>query len=235
MSEMPRKIGLPDGMLERQREVLVAHVAEAPRRRVRRRATVAAAAVVVLAALVAAPAVGLASRIGELFEGTPAPPQIEEVFVMTDDVRNRFREARAQDPYSRIVVEEARGVASVQATGALVRLWVALTEDGRQCSVIEVELAPGGRVFGPGTGCDPLNADGSSLAVWWAAAPHGIVHVRVHADEAVRVDVHTEDGSVKRLPVVAGHALGAIDVGARMSLVVARDADGDEVARFPSP
>jgi hypothetical protein len=233
MSEIPNEITVPARMLERQREILVAHVAGAGRRQARRRVTVAAAAVVVLAALVAAPALGLGSRLAELFEGTPAPPPVQELFTASDEMQQRFIEAGLQDRYSRVVVEEARGVSSIETPDGPVRLWTAPTEDGRQCSLIELDVAPSGRVLGHAR-CDSLGAEGMSPSWLWAEVRSSVrvAHVRVYDEEIVRVDLHLVDGGVVQLPVVAGHAFGVVDRSARLDDFVGRNADGDEVARI---
>lgn len=233
MTEIPGDLPVPAEMLERQRSLLEAYAGGARRRQSRRRTAVAAVAVAVLAALVATPALGLGSRLVELFEGTPATPSVQEVFSSYDEVRKRF-EAERRDPYSRVVVEDVRGVISLSTPDGTVRLWAAPTEDGRECWLFEHQPVPSASVYAR-MDCDPLDADGASLGVFWAPVrPVPIVHVRVHDDDVVQVDVHEEDGSVRRLEVVAGHALGAIEEGAVLLRAIGRDAGGDEVARFPS-
>ena len=234
MTEIPSTLPVPARMLERQRDVLVTHVAGARRRRAQRRVAVAAVVVVLLAALVAGPALGLGSRLAELFEGTPAPPPVQESFTGTDAMLKRFIAAGFHDRYSRIVAEEAHGLVSLETPDGPIHLWVAPTEDGRQCSFVQMDTSASGRPLG-GSTCDGLETRGMTLSSpWWRDSRPSVrvVHVRVYDEDIVRVDVHVTDGGVVQLPVVAGHAFGALDPSAHLDHVVGFDADGDEVDRL---
>jgi hypothetical protein len=238
MTEIPSELPVPALMLERQREVLVAHVAGAERRRMRRRVALVVAVGVLLAALVAAPALGLTGKLGELFEGPPAPPEVQKYFADFERSDKRFSELAAKAGVewrgrdSRILPGEARGVIAIETVDGPIRLWAAPTEDGGQCWILQFDEPAGlsSSCDGPG---DPAALRPAGL--WAASRPSvRIVHVRVYDADIVNVDAHTEDGEVVRLPVVAGHALGTYEPGMGFPELVGRDADGDEVARFSS-
>jgi hypothetical protein len=234
MSEIPRELPVSSEMLGRQRAVLMSYVESGARRPVRRRAIIVTAAVVLLGTLVAAPALGLGGKFVDLFQGSPAPPPVQEAFATGDVLRQRLIEAVAQDRFSPVVAERTHHVTTVETEDGPVHLWAAPTEDGRQCWFIQFGASTTGRPFGSAS-CDGLDADGVSLRAGAEAVAYRpsvrIVYARVYDDEIVRVDVHDVEGGVVQLTVVAGHALGTLERSSRVGDFVGLNAAGDEVAR----
>jgi hypothetical protein len=206
----------------------------------RRIALVAVAAAVTAVAV--SPAFGLGGRLISLIHGSPAPPEVRAYFAADNAMREQLFEHAAaagdqlHDRYSRVIPDEARGVAAIQSQDGPVYLWAAPTEDGRQCWLIqEGEEKATGRPYGYSV-CDGLTRSGALVPdmVWTAERPSiYVVHVRVYDDSVTSVDVQFEDAPDLILPVASGHALGTMPKGEepRFDAVVGRDADGDVVAR----
>ncbi len=77
MTEIPGEFPLPEEAFQRQRSLLGAHVEgeRRPSRRTRRR-VVAVAAVILVGGLLVTPAFGIGSRLLDLVQGAPRPPEI---------------------------------------------------------------------------------------------------------------------------------------------------------------
>jgi hypothetical protein len=210
-------------------------------RRPWRRAAVLAAAAAA-AALLVSPAFGIGGRLLALVDGSPAPPEVKTYFADNDKLREQLFEHAAaagdqlHDRFSRVIPDEARGVAAIQSQDGPVYLWAAPTEDGRQCWLIqEGEEKATGRPYGYGA-CDGLSHTAPLVpdAVWTAERPSiYVVHVRVYDDSVTSVDVQFEDAPDLVLPVASGHALGTMPKGEepRFDALLGRDADGNVVAR----
>jgi hypothetical protein len=220
---------------------------------VRRRATrsgrrVALAAAAVLAVgLLVAPGVGVGGRMLDLIQGEPAPPAVQESFARSNEAREQFLEdqPKAREElarrFPRVIPGEARGVVALETADGPLYLWVAPTEDGRQCWLIQTgEESATGRVGGFGT-CEsaddhtgPIVPEGPA---WTDVLPNiKFFHVRVYDEEITRVDVELDGAAPMSLRVVDGHVLATVPLETRsIDGVVARDADGDEVARWVRP
>ena len=214
-----------------------------PRRRAALIAVVAAAA-----ALVVTPAFGIGGRVLDLIQGEPAPPAVQTSFATSDAGRRQlfaFAAAAGQelhDRFSPVVSGEARGVAAVETPDGPIYLWVAPTEDGRQCWLIQAGEDPAtGRPYGGGS-CDGIDRTGAGAIRpegpgWTDQRPNvRIMHVRIYDDAITRVDVEFEGADDLSLPVVSGHALGTIpDAPAHLQSVVGRDVDGEVIERWTLP
>lgn len=241
MIKIPDEFELPTDAFERQRSLLGAHVATAERSPPRRRAVLmAVAAAALLGVLLVTPAFGLGGRVLDLIQGPAAPPEVKTSFAANDTLRERlFAHAEAagealHDRFSHVVAGEARGVAAIESADGPIYLWVAPTEDGRQCWLIQTGAEPAtGRPYGGGS-CDGTG-DPSSIrpeVSWTAERPSvEIVHARVYDDAITRVDVEVERAPGVSLEVVAGHAIGTVPKEARIVAFVGRNAAGDEVTR----
>jgi hypothetical protein len=216
-------------------------------RRPRRRAVlvvVAAAA----AALLVTPAFGIGGRVLDLIQGEPAPPEVQASFAAGNESRERLFEFAAaagqemRDRFPPVVPGEARGVAAVETPDGPIYLWVAPTEDGRQCWLIQAGEDPAThRPYGFGA-CDgtedtaAIRPDGPG---WTDERPSvRIMHVRIYDDAITRVDLEFEGAAEMSLPVVGGHALGTIpEEGGPVSLqsVLGRNADGEVIERWTAP
>jgi hypothetical protein len=219
----------------------------AVRRRARRplRRGVLIAAVAAAATLLVAPAFGIGGRVLDLIKGDPAPPAVQTSFAESDAGRRHlfaFAAAAGQelhDRFSPTVPEEARGVAAIQTADGPIYLWVAPTEDGRQCWLIQTGTAAG-RPSGVGS-CDGIDRSGSirpNGPGWTIQRPSVLTfHVRVYNDAITRVQLELEGAAELSLPVVSGHALGTIPKqdSARLQSVVGLNADGDVIERWTTP
>ena len=215
----------------------LAVVRRAGRPRRRRIVLVAAAASIVVLAAVP---FGVAGRLVNLIQGTPAPQEIQTYFAASNELRERlFAEAPAatqtmRERYSPVLAGEARGVAAIESPDGPIYLWVAPTENGGQCWLIQTGGDPStGRPYGEG-GCD----DGQSTAGlatgagWTAERPSVLIlHARVYDASITEVDAELADGGQVSLPVASGHALGTVAKDEHVEAYVGRNADGDEVER----
>lgn len=119
-------------------------------------------------------------------------------------------------------------------------LWIGhATEDGRQCWMVQAGGDPAtGRPYGGGS-CDetdqsgPIRPDGP---MWTIERPNiEIMHVRIYDDAITRVQIELKDAAGVSLPVVSGHALGALPKGAHLRAIVGQNGDGEVVARWVAP
>ncbi len=209
------------------------------RRRARRslRRVALVAAVAVAAALLVAPAFGVGGRFLDLIRGSPAPPEIQTYFATSNTVRKRmFDDAQAagvelHQRFSPVIASETRGVAAIDTPDGPIFLWVAPTEDGGQCWLVQPHSGacePPGRTA-------PLQPEGPG---WTIQRPSVLIfHVRVHDDAITRVQLNLEGADALTLPVVSGHALGTIpkQEHVRLQSVAGFHADGDVVARWTAP
>jgi hypothetical protein len=213
-------------------------------RRPRRRAALVAV-VAATAALLVAPAFGIGGRVLDLIQGKPAPPEVQTSFAAGNTAREqRFAFAAAagremHDRFSPVVPGEARGVASIESADGPIYLWVAPTEDGRQCWLVQTGGDPvTGRPYGSGS-CDGTDRTGAIRPEgpsWTIERPSiKIMHVRIYDDAITRVQVKLEGAAEISLPVVSGHALGTVPKEARLQALVGRNAEGGVVAQWTPP
>jgi hypothetical protein len=210
-------------------------------RRMRRQRAAVVGAVTLATAVLAAPAFSIGERLADLIQGSPAPLEVQAYFVANDELRREMLARRADagqelhDQFSPVIADEARGVFAIDAQQGPTYLWAAPTEDGRQCWLIQTGTRPAtGRPFGTSS-CDGTEESPafSPGIIAWADLPNVvIVHVRVHDEAIARVDVEIDGRPAVALPVAAGHALGSVAKGERVSAFVGRNTEGDEVARF---
>jgi hypothetical protein len=241
MIDIPEEFPFPPAALDRQRSLLRAHVEAARQPQAKRRGAFAlGAATALLGVLLAVPPFGLGVRLFDLFARPPAPPEVKTYFAASDALREALiahaqaAGHRLHDRFSRVLADEARGVAAIESAEGPIYLWAAPTEDGRQCWLIQAgaEVATG-RPYGFGS-CDELEPAGAMRPdlLWTDERPSvRIVHVRVFDQSIERVDVELDGSARTSLPVVAGHALGTVAREARVLALVGRNADGDEVTR----
>ena len=220
----------------------VRRLARRPRRRVALVALAAAAA-----ALLVAPAFGLGGRVLDLIRGDPAPTEVQTSFAAGNESRERLFEFAAaaghelHDRFSPVIAGEARGVAAVETPDGPIYLWVAPTEDGRQCWLIQAGEDPAtGRPYGGGS-CDGIDRTGAIQPEgpgWTIERPSVLIlHVRVYDEAVTRVQLEFEGRAGISLPVVSGHALGTVPKQESVHLlsVVGRNADGEVVERWTAP
>ena len=219
------------------------------RRRARRpwRRAALVALVAAAVALLVAPAFGVGGRVLDLIQGKPAPPPVQTSFAAGNAARQqRFAFAAAaglalHDRFSPVIPSETRGVAEIDTADGPISLWVAPTEDGRQCWLEQTGEDPAtGRPYGFGS-CDgidytrPILPNGPG---WTIERPSVLIfHVRVYDEAITRVQLELDGADELSLPVVSGHALGTIPKQDHVVLqsVIGRNADGDVVARWTRP
>jgi hypothetical protein len=219
------------------------------RRRARRpwRRAVLVAVVAATVALLVAPAFGVGGRVLDLIQGKPAPPPVQTSFAGGNAARQqRFAFAAAaglalHDRFSPVVPGETRGVAEVETADGPIYLWVAPTEDGRHCWLVQTGRDPAtGRPYGGGS-CDGIDYSGAILPdgpAWTIERPNVLIfHVRVYDESITRIQLELEGTNELSLPVVSGHALGTIpkQEHVRLLSVVGRNDEGAVVARWTAP
>lgn len=236
MNEIPDEFPLPKEAFERQR-ALVSTVAAAQRRPSRRRGPLAAiaASAAVLGVLLVTPAFGIGGKLVDLIQDKPAPSEVKSYFASNNKQRVKmfaFAEkagASLHDQFSPVMADEARGVFALESPDGPIFLWVAPTEDGRQCWLLQAMATPGG------TGsCDATDEQRPMRpeTLWTEDRPSvKIVHARIYDDAITQVDVVLDSAPEVSIAVVAGHALGTVSQDARIVALAGRNADGDEVAR----
>jgi hypothetical protein len=238
-------VPLSEGTRPDWRDVLERADLDTPRRRVPR--VLAAAAVLLVGILCAVPAIALRGHIFRLFRDAPrAPDRIERSFATFErGVPPRLRYGvRATE--ARKVLETAVG------EGATAIVWVAPRTRGGFCTLTEIDLADGER-DGAGGECTPLL---NELSV--ETSLHGRVSTTgeilsgpvlidgwIGLSKASSLEVEFEDGATAFLPLVwvsepvdTGFFAYAVpplhwQLGHLPTRLVARDADGDEIAHKP--
>ena len=192
-------------------------------RRPRKPAAVAAA----LAAAIAVPALAIAGAATGLipgFRGEPAPPAVQESFA-------RF--SASDLPHAAVDrgvrASEAKGVLEVRSAIGTVRIWVAPTESGERCRLLQVGDAK--LAFSCGS---PV-----LVAPFWAGVDdldNGIVVVDGRAGPAVSsVSIRLEDGTKQRLALVDGYFAGlATSANRPVSITVDRGELGTSTFSVPA-
>jgi hypothetical protein len=199
-------------------------------RLLRRRTRLVLALAAVTGILVAAPAFALATGVIDFSKAEPAP---EETKLLFGELNTGAPAGMAPG----VDAKETRAVLRRELFGRTHTLWVAPTKDGGYCTFL---LGPQG---GGGGGCDrarelELSPGGIQPQGGGSIAVVGSV---LHPD-ATHVDVLHKDGSTTRLdlvwvspPIDAGFFVAEIPYKRNAVGFIARDADGNEVARKMAP
>jgi hypothetical protein len=199
------------------------------RRRRLKAASIAALLVVVIAS--AAPAFGLGGRVIDFLDREPAPEPERLLFA---ELNTGAPPGMAPD----VIADEARGALTRQLSdGRRYTLWVAPTRNGGFCMSY--------RAVGPG-------CSSRSLSLSWGMSRGGpntpiIISGSVTVDRATHVVLEYDDGTTTETELVwVGEPIDAgfffleipeerITAGHQLRAFVARDADGDELARETVP
>lgn len=219
------------------RDALVAAVTAKPRGLTRPRILLACAIAVAVGAT-AASASGLGERLFDFVAGETAPPPVQrQLDLMTR--RTAVVAWLEQDPRSRAIASQARGVLAIQTSVGPVYLWVAPTRGGGFCHLIDIEAntqpdgSPGG-----GGGCVPL-APSSDEPFVSGPAQSGtltrrgrvrLLEGRVGANVA-SVELRFAAGGTETLRPVDGFFLRELTRKENLVAVIARDENGTELAR----
>jgi hypothetical protein len=207
-------------------------------RRTRRHYALAGAALVAL--LLVPTAVALRGQIADLFQGTPAPPEVSTTFANF----NRSADATIREGFAQQAphadVSKAHGVIEIPTADGPQDLWAPPNDQGGLCWFIDFandRFGPNGH---PGFGtCDTSTRPPSNIEfegpAWTLAHPSlYTVDGRVYVDSAT-VQLTLADGSTSTVPVVEGLFLGSLDKGAKVTQVTAYDKSGIKVAQRTLP
>ncbi len=165
-----------------------------------------------------------ATRLIPGFRGEPAPPAVQESFA-------RF--SASDLPHAAVDrgvrASEAKGVLEVRSALGTVRIWVAPTESGERCRLLQV----GDAKLAFSCGSPVLEAP------FWAGVAdldNGIVVVDGRAGPAVAsVSVRLEDGTKQRLALVDGYFAGlATSANRPVSIIVDRGELGTSTFSIPA-
>lgn len=202
-------------------------------RRSRRRYT---AVVAVVGALVLVPAAWAAVNA---FEGTPAPPVIQQNFVQWNAAADMWNlvllnpRTGAVTPYPGADASQAHGVLQLQTADGPLDLWAAPELDGiGSCWFVGWESDLHADPAIGNSSC--TSADGPAINPQTyndASHPYTVLVGSVTGAETT-LDVTLTDGSTTTLPVVEHLFLGALPPGSEPASIVGRDAAGNVVASW---
>jgi hypothetical protein len=192
--------------------------------------------VLVVAALVLIPTgVAFGGKLADLFEGTPAPPDVSTAFAESNRMADKVVEQGFASQWPHADVSKAHGVIEIQTPDGPEDLWAAPDDLGGQCSFIDFANDPPGKNGMAGFGDCPRSEPQPSEKI-----NYGDVWTYVHPDlmtiygsvyvDATTVRLTFDDGSTVSLPVVEHFFLGSAAKGTKVDSVTALDAAGNQVA-----
>ena len=191
---------------------------------------------VAVAALVLVPTgVAFGGKLADLFEGTPAPPDIVTNFADFNQMPDPATQQGFAWKWPRADVSKAHGVIEIQTPDGPEDMWAAPNDQGGQCYFVDFANDPPGQHgrYGFG-GCDTTTSMSDSKIgfgdIWTYEHPDLLtVNGSVYVD-ASTVQLAFEDGSTMTLPVVEHLFLGSTAKGMKVEKVTAFDAAGNQVA-----
>jgi hypothetical protein len=191
---------------------------------------------VAVAALVLIPAgVAFGGELADLFQGTPAPPDISTAFAESNRIADQVVQQGFAAQWPHADVSKAHGVIEIQTPDGPEDLWAAPDDLGGQCSFIDFADDPPGKDGIAGFGDCPRSAPqaGETIDfgdVWTYAHPDLMTLYGTVYGDATTVRLAFDDGSTATLPVVEHFFLGSAAKGAKVDSVAAFDAAGNQVA-----
>jgi hypothetical protein len=191
---------------------------------------------VAAAALVLVPtAVAFGGKLTDLFEGTPAPPDVSTTFAESNRMADMFVKRGFAAHLPHVDVSKAHGVIEVQTPDGPEDMWAAPDDQGGQCTFIDFANDPPGKDGISGFGDCPRSAPQPNESIEF-----GDVWTYVHPDlttiygsvygDATTIRLTFDDGSTATLPVVEHFFLGSTAKGVKVDTVAALDAAGNQVA-----
>jgi hypothetical protein len=119
-----------------------------------RRRLIVVAFTALLAALLVTPALGIGSRVLDLVQGTPAPPEVQTFFASSDAFMDVARDSDEVGKvlhdrlvHVPVVASEARLVFAIDTPDGPILFWVAPTKDGRHCELSQFgDVLPNGQL-----------------------------------------------------------------------------------------
>ena len=191
---------------------------------------------VAVAALVLVPTgVAFGGKLADLFEGTPAPPDVSTAFAESNRMADEVVQQGFAVQWPHADVSKAHGVIEIQTPDGPEDMWAAPDDLGGQCSFIDFANDPPGKHGMSGFGDCPRSAPqpDEKIAfgdVWTYVHPDLLtIYGSVYVD-ATSVRLTFDDGSTATLPVVEHFFLGSAARGTQVDSVAALDAAGNQVA-----
>lgn len=188
------------------------------------------------AALVLVPtAVAFGGKLADLFEGTPAPPDVSTAFAQSNRMADMAVQQGFASQWPHADVSKAHGVIEIQTPDGPEDLWAAPDDLGGQCSFIDFANDPPGKDGIAGFGDCPRSAPQPDETiefgdVWTYAHPDLMTLYGSAYGDATTVRLTFDDGSTVTLPVVEHFFLGSAAKGVNVDAVAAFDAAGNQVA-----
>lgn len=180
-----------------------------------------------LSALIVTPALGIAGRVLDLVQGTPAPPEVQTFFATSDAYPDAARDpdevGKAFHDLAPVIASEARLVFAIETPDGPVHIWTAPTKDGQQCTLYQwgdplpngqlplTNIAWGGQGEPP-LKDEPVNGmagcefDPGASGLMPVAVPLesvSLVRVWFHDPTITQIEVEGQDAPPVSLPVVA--------------------------------
>lgn len=199
-----------------------------PSRRRRRGLVVAIAIAMLVGGLLVTPALGIGSRLFDLVQGAPAPPEVQTFFATSDAYTEVARDPDEvgkvlHDRYVHVpvIASEARLVFAIETPDGPIHIWTAPTKDGRHCTLYQWgDPLPNGQLpltniawGGPGepplkpvngmAGCEFDPGDSGLMPVGVPLESVSLVRVWFHDPTITQIEVELQDAPPVSLPVVA--------------------------------
>lgn len=198
---------------------------------------------VVAAVALAGAGVAVAAGLGA-FEGTPAPPEITNDFVVPQQIVDAATKQGFARAFPQADVSRAHGVIEIQTPDGPEDLWAAPNDQGGECYFIDFvndPVTPTGHKQGSG-GCStaatsPIDVEGPG---WSIDHPKLLTFNGIVSGSASTVRLTLQDGATLTLPVVEHFFLGTVakpaeSGDAKVAEVTAFDAEGNRVADWTPP
>jgi hypothetical protein len=202
----------------------------------------AALAVVALALLLVPTAVALRGRVVDLFQGTPPPPPISNLFGANKRLADELIKRGIATNFPQADVSKAHGVIRIETPDGPQELWAAPNDQGGLCWFIDFANDPAPNGVKPGRGgCDTSAFARPPADIDFEGPGWDISHPSLYTiDGRVNVDAATVkmtlgDGSDISLSVVEGLFLGSLDREVKVTQVTAYDEAGNQVAQMTRP
>ncbi len=193
-------------------------------------------AVLALAAVLVTSAWGLGARILDFVSGEPAPEQVKEQFARELRVKQISPLFERQTPG--VIAEQARGVIAIESSAGPIVLWVAPTESGGYCYIVDVQAHPGPRGQPNGeSGCDPSPQTNPISWIISNSSVGGKLLRLLKGHVAPRVaslEIVFAGGESEQLQLVDGFFLRELDTEEdQPTALIARDRQGVVLKRQP--
>jgi len=193
------------------------------------RAWYALAGAALLAVLAVNPAFGIAGRVLEWFQGSPAPERVERNLAALNEAVGIFEREGAA-----VIAERARGVTAAETDYGRVYLWAAPMADGAWCVYAET---PSSGEQTAVADCQDGGPDGQPLLVMQSSQDYDDGTLRLlagRADRPIRsLQLRLEDGSNETIPLVNQFFLYDIEEGNEAVALIARDGTGRILSHKP--